>query len=71
MAKKKSIFSALEGGHLDATLFGSQITNNVKAGENEDEQTRVLGRQRLGRRLKTLAKGRKSDKRKTRPDSGV
>lgn len=57
MKKKKSIFSALEGGHLDASLFGTQVTGK-KPGDKDDEQTRLPRRQRFSRRIKGLAEDR-------------
>lgn len=48
--KKKSIFSALDGSHLDSALFGSHVSKTNKGDKNaQNEQTRVSRRNGLRR----------------------
>lgn len=70
--KKKSILSALEGGHLDASLFGSQVTK-VNEGDKDaqDEPSRFSRRNRFGGRGKGAAASRGKTGRKTRSDTGI
>lgn len=70
--KKKSIFSALEGGHLDTSLFGSHLPKGKNGDDNaQDEPSRIPRGKRFGRRDKGLATDRGKTERKTRSDPGL
>ena len=73
MAKKKTnILSALDGGHLDGSLFGRAVPKDVSKTRNEEhelEQTQLSGRQRRGWRFKGLTKSRKQTGHETRSDT--
>lgn len=68
--KKTSILSALEGGHLDGSLFG-RVLSRTQDQEKDNEQAQLPGRQRRGWRLKGFTKSRKQTRRKTRSDPGL
>ena len=57
--KKKSIFSALDGSHLDSALFGSHVSTTKKGDENaKNEPTRFPRRNSLRRRSQNAAADR-------------
>ena len=52
--KIKSIFSALDGNHLDDALFGSHVKKDDRGTKHaKTEPTRISRRRRLGRRRKS------------------
>ena len=70
--KFRSVFKALDGGHLDSALFGAHV-KGVKEGSihAKSEPTRLSRRQRgwLGR--KGAAKSGRDTRRKADSDAGL
>ncbi|MEM8803726.1 MAG: hypothetical protein AAFY06_10100 [Pseudomonadota bacterium] len=72
MAKKKtSILSALDGGHLDGSLFGRVYSKTRDAAQDNTEQAQLSGDKRRGWRFKGFAKSRKQTGSETRSDTGL
>ncbi len=66
----KNLFKALDGGHLDQSLFSSHVDKTTEKEGKNHEKTRVSSRLRFGLRV-----ARRSDdetsRRSPRSDSGV
>ena len=66
----KSIFKALEGGHLDRALFSSQV-GEKKEGQNEAQSSGVSSWLRFGHRTARRPGRDEKRARKARSDAGL
>lgn len=69
--KKRGIFSAFEGGHLDASLFGAQPKKPQGVDDARDEPARGSRRYGIRKRDTGGVKDRGPAGRKPRPDTGA
>ncbi|MEO9826643.1 MAG: hypothetical protein ABJF50_19745 [Paracoccaceae bacterium] len=70
--KIMSVFSALDGAHLDRSLFGAHVSGVKREGRyGQSKQTRFFDRRRFGERGQGNAQDRKRAERTTHPDAGL
>ena len=67
----RSIFKAMDGGHLDRALFRSNDSGNEKPRQDEIEPKKVSGRERFGRRMTRRADGRTDSRQSSHSDLGL
>lgn len=67
----KTIFKALDGDHLDRSLFSSHGEKTSEKERTKHEKTCISSRLRFGRRIAGRTDGDETDRRSPRSDAGL